>query len=124
MVFFVVSATGLPGLVRTEFELCAWSDPGLCGALEPVLLETDLQSSIPHSSLASISHPNVPLLQVFLPASASSTWFQGCYLFEMATRKRCDVHDVEQAEKMIPLITGETAFSSTSLRVGFWNRRI
>ena len=70
--FLVVSDTGFPERVRSEFELCALSVPGLQDALEPNAI---VGSSTPNS-LVLISQPHVPVLQV-LPATASSTWFDG-----------------------------------------------
>ena len=62
----------------------------------PVLLETDWQSSTPNSSLVSgFSFLHLPLRKVFGITNRT----------EMAAGEHRTTHDVEQTEKMIPLIT-------------------
>ena len=73
------------------------------------VLETDLRSSIPNTSLASISPPLFLLLQVF---------FLAC-LFDIILdliidlkwlQEKIQKKNVEQTEKVVPFITVEVAF--------------
>ena len=61
-------STGL----NSELSLDVPSIPGLLDAPESRAEDRFDDSSIPNSSLASISPPLVPLLQVFLPAASST----------------------------------------------------
>ena len=79
-----------------------WVSPGCKMHSYPALLEADWQSSTLNSSMTLISQPHVPLLLVLLPASASTTWLEGCHLdWKMAAREHRKAHDVEHVSELV-----------------------
>ena len=77
---FRLFATGFPVPAQSEFGLYAASVTKR-DELEPSAFGDRLAvSSTLNSSMVSIAPPHVPLLQISLPASASSKRFSNCYL--------------------------------------------
>ena len=80
-------ATGLPVLVRSEFELCAFECPKAVHP-NPVLLETDRQSSTLNSTLVLASQPPDPLLHIFLPEASSPSFLAQLVKLKCWTQQR------------------------------------
>ena len=103
MFSFKPSATGFPMLVRSESELCAPSVPGLDALERLAVFDTKLIIDFDFATARSTSPDVSPccLFDMVLGLLIRPEWLQE------NTEK---THDVEQTEKMVPLITGEITF--------------
>ena len=102
--------TGFPVLVRSKFwTLCFECSRAVrCTRTQRCWRPVDnLRYQIPHWSF--ILQPSVHLFVVIFPVSAFQKRSERSGWAEMATWKLWDVYAVKQTEKVVPLITGETA---------------
>ena len=124
---FKTPATDLTVPMRSEFELCAFN----CHHQTVVCIRTQynktLIGSLRHwlsSSLVLISPPHIPIILFFLPASASSTWFEGCYLDWNGCKRRSKKSWCWMIGEDDSILQEWNCLSSTCLRVGFWYEHI